>query len=140
VDSVFGLGGGHHHRGRDSIVIGSRARSWSTSFVQDFRQIDIVDFTLVSRGHRNSAAPPHHLEDEGEMEGFAVTLSLKMPMSYAHDEYLGRPSCPRCGVLILTPETSAYAGDNQIRHGWSCVDCDYDFRTIIELSDPDGCA
>jgi hypothetical protein len=74
------------------------------------------------------------------MERFAVTFSLKMPMHYAHDEYLGRPSCPKYGALIVAPETSAYVNDNQIRYGWSCVDCDYDFRTIIELSDPDACA
>jgi hypothetical protein len=80
---------------------------------------------------------PASLPDERGMEGFAVTFSLKMPMNYAHDEYLGRPSCPKCGTLVVAPETSAYVSDNQIRHGWSCVDCDYDFRTIIELSNPD---
>ena len=58
-------------------------------------------------------------------------------MNKTHDEYLGPPSCPKCGVLILVPESSAYVGDNQIRHGWSCVECGYDFRTIIQLSDPD---
>jgi hypothetical protein len=31
-----------------------------------FGQIGVVDFTMVSRGYRNSAAPPHHCQTKGK--------------------------------------------------------------------------
>ena len=48
-----------------------------------------------------------------------MTFSLTTPMKYAHERTLGRPSCPRCGVLILVSETSAYVSEDLVRHAWS---------------------
>jgi transposase-like protein len=62
-----------------------------------------------------------------------VTFSLTTPMKYAHERTLGRPSCPRCGVLILVSETSAYVSEDLVRHAWSCIDCGYDFHTLVKL-------
>jgi hypothetical protein len=83
---------------------------------------------------------PRVTPDDRGYGGFAVTFSLAMPMNYAHDEYLGRPSCPKCGALIAAPEVSTYVTGSQIRHKWSCDDCDYHFHTLIQLSEPDVCA
>jgi hypothetical protein len=65
--------------------------------------------------------------------GSVVAFSLTMPMKYAHERYLGRPSCPRCGVLMVVPESSQYESEDRVRHAWSCVDCRYDFHTLVEL-------
>jgi transposase-like protein len=62
-----------------------------------------------------------------------VTFSRTMPMKYAHERTLGRPSCPRCGVLVVVPETSAYVSEDLVRHAWSCADCSYDFHTLVKL-------
>ena len=37
-----------------------------------------------------------------------MTLHTAVPMSYAHERYLGRPSCPKCGELIMAPDFSEY--------------------------------
>ena len=62
-----------------------------------------------------------------------MTFSLTMPMKYAHERTLGRPSCPKCGVLMVVPESSEYVSEDQIRHAWSCDDCSYDFDTLVRL-------
>src|SRR5580704_13735357 len=63
-----------------------------------------------------------HCPNRGYVGSYLFAPMLEgRPMSRTHDEYLGPPSCPKCGVLILVPETSAYVDDHQIRHGWSCV-------------------
>ena len=67
------------------------------------------------------------------MEGPAVSFSLAVPMKYAHERNLGRPSCPRCGVLMIVPEASQYVSEHRVRHAWSCVDCRYDFHTLVEI-------
>jgi hypothetical protein len=63
-----------------------------------------------------------------------MTLSIATPMQFIHERCLGRPCCPKCGVLILAPEASAYLSDGRIRHHWLCDDCDYDFRTVIKIA------
>jgi hypothetical protein len=59
---------------------------------------------------------------------------VAVPMSYEHDRYLGRPSCPRCGKLLMAPESSRYVKGGGIRHMWSCTGCAYEFETLIELA------
>ena len=60
-------------------------------------------------------------------------VSVAMPMNYAHERYSGRPSCPKCGILIVAPEASEYESNGDIRHAWSCHECDYDFQTLVAL-------
>ena len=63
-----------------------------------------------------------------------MTLSIQTPMKFVHERRLGRPSCPKCGVRILAPETSAYIGDGRIGHTWLCDVCDYNFRTVVRVA------
>jgi hypothetical protein len=48
-----------------------------------------------------------------------------------HD--LGRPSCPRCGSVLLIAEESEFNVKGQIRHTWACDDCAHEFVTSIML-------
>jgi len=62
-----------------------------------------------------------------------MTLHTAVPMSYAHERYLGRPSCPKCGELIMAPDFSEYLkNEASIRH-WSCDGCEYEFKTLIKF-------
>jgi hypothetical protein len=63
-----------------------------------------------------------------------MTLSLARSMEFIHERRLGRPSCPKCGALVLASEASAYLSDGRICHKWQCDDCSYDFRTIIKVA------
>jgi len=58
------------------------------------------------------------------------------PMRFAHERYLGTPSCPKCGVLVATAEASYYMGEGRIRHAWLCHDCDYGFVSEVKLAGP----
>jgi hypothetical protein len=60
-------------------------------------------------------------------------VSVAMPMNHAHERYSGRPSCPKCGILVIAPEVSEYESSGDIRHTWSCRECDYEFQTLIAL-------
>jgi hypothetical protein len=57
-----------------------------------------------------------------------------VPMSFAHERYLGRPSCPKCGDLIMAPESSRYRKGGGICHTWLCGGCVYEFETLIEFT------
>jgi len=61
-----------------------------------------------------------------------MTSRGAVPLSFVHERYLGRPSCPKCGDLLMAPESSEYTRVGGIRHMWSCDRCDYDFETLIE--------
>jgi hypothetical protein len=63
-----------------------------------------------------------------------VSLSINTPLRFAHERYLGPPSCPKCGIRITAAEASEYVGDGRICHLWLCDDCDYDFRTLVEIA------
>ena len=58
------------------------------------------------------------------------------PMDYFHERYFGRPSCPRCGELMMAPEypefSACHSGD-EIRHYWLCDSCDNRFDTLIKF-------
>jgi ribosomal protein S27AE len=64
---------------------------------------------------------------------------VAIPMRYVHERYLGRPSCPKCGELVMAPHASEYrsseyrSADADIRHVWECDGCDYGFETRINL-------
>ena len=57
-----------------------------------------------------------------------------MPMEYAHEEYLGRPSCPKCGKLCILPEATAHDGERVIEHVWVCDSCGNEFRTAVKIA------
>ena len=41
-----------------------------------------------------------------------MTLRVTVPTSYIHETYLGRPSCPKCGELLMAPEYLYLQADN----------------------------
>ena len=66
-----------------------------------------------------------------------MTLHLAVPMSYVHERYFGRPSCPKCGELLIAPEHPEFSectSGDEIRHFWMCDGCDYEFETLIRFS------
>jgi hypothetical protein len=65
-----------------------------------------------------------------------MTLRVAVPTSYIHERYFGRPSCPKCGELLMAPEYSECLNRNDIRHGWICDKCDYGFQTLIRFNVP----
>jgi len=67
-------------------------------------------------------------------EGLAMTLQVAVPMSYVHERYFGRPSCAKCGELLMAPESSQYLNDSDIRHRWVCDGCNYRCETLIRFS------
>jgi hypothetical protein len=72
--------------------------------------------------------------DGGQIVTFSVAVPAA-PMKFAHERYLGAPSCPKCGALIAAAEASHYLGRGHIRNMWLCDDCDYDFFTDVKLAD-----
>jgi ribosomal protein L37AE/L43A len=63
-----------------------------------------------------------------------MTLNVAVPMSYVHERYFGRPSCPKCGELMMAPESSEFLSVYDIRHIWVCDGCDYQFKTLIRFN------
>jgi hypothetical protein len=63
-----------------------------------------------------------------------MTLHVSVPMSYVHERYFGRPSCAKCGELMMAPESSGYLSGYDIRHIWVCDGCDYRFETLIRFN------
>ena len=63
-------------------------------------------------------------------------MKNQVPMSYAHERYLGRPSCPKCGEMMMAPSASEYRDGCGIRH---CLGLR---RMRLRLRDPDlsGCS
>ena len=62
-----------------------------------------------------------------------MTLNVAVPMSYVHERYFGRPSCAKCGELVMAPEFSEYLSCYDVRHMWVCDGCDYRFETLIRF-------
>ncbi len=56
---------------------------------------------------------------------------VSIPMAYAHERYLGRPSCPKCGEMIMAPESTDHLIDRKIRNIWLCERCLLKFETLI---------
>jgi hypothetical protein len=69
-----------------------------------------------------------------------MTLHVAVPMSYVHERYFGRPSCAKCGELMMAPESSEYLSGHDIRHIWVCDGCDYRFETLIRFNAAGACA
>jgi len=67
---------------------------------------------------------------------FSMAPRVAVPTSYLHERYLGRPSCPKCGELLMAPEHSECLSRNNVRHVWMCDKCDYGFETLIRFNVP----
>jgi predicted RNA-binding Zn-ribbon protein involved in translation (DUF1610 family) len=65
-----------------------------------------------------------------------MPFSPALPMPYAHERYLGRPSCPRCGEVAVATEASAYTQPGRIQHSWRCDGCGHRFDTAVSLPAP----
>ena len=88
-------------------------------------------FTNAPRDCHNSGLAK---SEEGKEMDLPMTPHTTVLMSYSHDRYLGRPSCPKCGELIMAPEYSEYMNCGGVRHWWSCDGCAYEFETLIEFT------
>jgi uncharacterized protein with PIN domain len=57
-----------------------------------------------------------------------------IPMRYLHQSYFGRPSCPRCGELLMAPERPEFSeclSRVKIRYFWVCDGCGNSFDTLV---------
>jgi hypothetical protein len=63
-----------------------------------------------------------------------MTLRVAKHMCFAHERYFGRPSCPKCGNLMMAPESSECLNGDDIRHSWICDGCDYPFKTLTSFA------
>ena len=66
-----------------------------------------------------------------------MSFQLDAPMRYLHERYFGRPSCPRCGELMMAPEYPEFVERLswvEIRNFWLCDGCDNRFNTLIKLA------
>ena len=41
-----------------------------------------------------------------QVTGEFSMIRVTVPTNYIHEKYLGRPSCPKCGELLMAPEYS----------------------------------
>ena len=63
-----------------------------------------------------------------------MTLNIAVPMSYVHERYFGRPSCPKCGELLMAPESSECLNHDEVCHSWICDECNYRFKTLVRFN------
>ena len=48
-------------------------------------------------------------------------------------------TCAQCGYFLIAPNASELRQERNVRHVWSCQNCDYQFETSANLpSDPDA--
>jgi hypothetical protein len=65
-----------------------------------------------------------------------MTFQFAVPMRYLHERYFGRPSCPKCGELLMAPESPEFSeclSGVEIRHSWVCDGCDHRFDTLVKF-------
>jgi hypothetical protein len=65
-----------------------------------------------------------------------MTLQIATPLCFVHESYFGRPSCPKCGELMIAPEYPEFSeclGGDEIRNFWFCDGCENRFDTLIKL-------
>jgi hypothetical protein len=62
-----------------------------------------------------------------------MSQQVPMRMRFLHERYLGRPSCPKCGELMMAPEHTECCSE-AIRHFWACDGCDHRFESLITFS------
>jgi uncharacterized protein with PIN domain len=65
-----------------------------------------------------------------------MTPQVVVPLRYLHERYFGRPSCPRCGELLMAPEHPEFSerlSGVEIRHFWVCEACNNRFDTVVKF-------
>jgi hypothetical protein len=62
-----------------------------------------------------------------------MPFSPALPMPYAHERYLGRPSCPHCGEIAIAAEAMEYVRVGRVRYSWHCDGCMKAFDTTVDL-------
>ena len=65
-----------------------------------------------------------------------MTLQVVVPTRYCHERYCGRPSCPKCGELMMAPEYPEFSerpSGVEIRNFWICDGCDNRFDTLVKF-------
>lgn len=65
-----------------------------------------------------------------------MTLQVAAPMRYFHERYFGRPCCPKCGELMIAPESlefSACGSGDEIRNFWLCDGCSHRFDSLVKF-------
>jgi len=64
-----------------------------------------------------------------------MTAQVVLPtIRYFHERYLSRPSCPRCGELVIASECQEFSdrfSGVEIRHFWACDGCENRFNTLV---------
>jgi hypothetical protein len=83
--------------------------------------------------HHNIATGGNYERPNLTNRRLGVALFITTPTKFVHERNFERPSCSKCGNLILVPEESDCAGDGCIRHRWLCDDCDYRFRSLLKV-------
>jgi ribosomal protein S27AE len=62
-----------------------------------------------------------------------MTIRTALYAGESSDHVFARPTCPRCGDVLLVAEESEFDLLGRIRHSWSCDSCGHEFRTSITL-------
>jgi hypothetical protein len=65
-----------------------------------------------------------------------MTLDVAVSARCFHERYFGRPTCPKCGELMMAPEYPEFSesrGGVEIRHFWACDRCDNRFDTTVKF-------
>lgn len=64
-----------------------------------------------------------------------MNLHSQAPLAFEFRRYLGFPSCPRCGDIVVCTETSEFLHDGHIRHSWACDSCGTEFQTTVMVAE-----
>ena len=66
-----------------------------------------------------------------------MPIQVTVPARYLHERYFGRPSCPKCGELIMAPEYPEFSEcltGVEFRQFWVCDGCQYEFSTLVKFN------
>jgi hypothetical protein len=59
--------------------------------------------------------------------------SPALPMPFAHESALTRPSCPWCGEVVTASERTSYSAPGRAHHSWRCDSCEQVFETVVAM-------
>jgi transposase-like protein len=60
-----------------------------------------------------------------------MPFSPALPMPFALESALSRPSCPWCGEAAIASEHTSYSSSGRARHSWRCDGCEQTFQTVV---------